>query len=152
MRDALFFVCMHAWCSLLTWPIMLAPRVLFCRNILPCNVSWLNHRWVKCSKSQNIPFLACPLTPYTCTCMHFVCSDSCVFCKAVNSTVMQWIDLATCWSLVDTVHVLQTQGTRDYDPFQMAIREGVFDVIKRCFKRHGAVSISTPVFELKVRY
>ncbi len=42
------------------------------------------------------------------------------------------------------------QGTRDYDPFQMAIREGVFDVIKRCFKRHGAVSISTPVFELKV--
>jgi len=31
----------------------------------------------------------------------------------------------------------------------MAIREGVFDVIKRCFKRHGAVSISTPVFELK---
>ncbi|XP_064405227.1 histidine--tRNA ligase, cytoplasmic-like isoform X2 [Halichondria panicea] len=41
------------------------------------------------------------------------------------------------------------KGTRDYDPFQMAIREGVFDVIKRCFKRHGAVSISTPVFELK---
>ena len=42
------------------------------------------------------------------------------------------------------------QGTRDYDPFQMAIREGAFDVIKCCFKRHGAVSISTPVFELKV--
>ena len=41
------------------------------------------------------------------------------------------------------------KGTRDYDPFQMAIREGVFDVIKCCFKRHGAVSISTPVFELK---
>ena len=32
----------------------------------------------------------------------------------------------------------------------MAIREKVFDVIKGCFKRHGAVSISTPVFELKV--
>lgn len=42
------------------------------------------------------------------------------------------------------------QGTRDYDPFQMAIREDVFRVITRCFKRHGAVSISTPVFELKV--
>ena len=42
------------------------------------------------------------------------------------------------------------QGTRDYDPFQMAIREEVFTVITRCFKRHGAVSISTPVFELKV--
>ena len=43
------------------------------------------------------------------------------------------------------------QGTRDYDPFQMAIREDVFTVITRCFKRHGAVSISTPVFELKVK-
>ena len=32
----------------------------------------------------------------------------------------------------------------------MAIREDVFTVISRCFKRHGAVSISTPVFELKV--
>ncbi|CAI8050355.1 Histidine--tRNA ligase [Geodia barretti] len=31
----------------------------------------------------------------------------------------------------------------------MAIREGVFSVIISCFKRHGAVSISTPVFELK---
>lgn len=41
------------------------------------------------------------------------------------------------------------KGTRDYDPFQMAIREEVFTVITRCFKRHGAVSISTPVFELK---
>ena len=43
------------------------------------------------------------------------------------------------------------QGTRDYDPFQMAIREAVFTIITRCFKRHGAVSISTPVFELKVQ-
>ena len=41
------------------------------------------------------------------------------------------------------------QGTRDYDPFQMAIREKVFSVIKSCFKRHGAVTIDTPVFELK---
>eukprot|EP01116_Phalansterium_solitarium_P022042 TRINITY_DN7134_c0_g2_i1.p1 TRINITY_DN7134_c0_g2~~TRINITY_DN7134_c0_g2_i1.p1 ORF type:complete len:551 (+),score=178.28 TRINITY_DN7134_c0_g2_i1:50-1654(+) len=41
------------------------------------------------------------------------------------------------------------KGTRDYDPLQMAIREEVFTVIKRCFKRHGAVTIETPVFELK---
>lgn len=32
----------------------------------------------------------------------------------------------------------------------MSIREKVFGVIKGVFKRHGAVSISTPVFELKV--
>ena len=31
----------------------------------------------------------------------------------------------------------------------MAIREQVFDVIQSCFRRHGAVTIDTPVFELK---
>ncbi|KAI2539258.1 histidyl-tRNA synthetase 1 [Homo sapiens] len=47
--------------------------------------------------------------------------------------------------------VLKTpKGTRDYSPRQMAVREKVFDVIIRCFKRHGAEVIDTPVFELKV--
>uniref|UniRef100_F6ZY44 histidine--tRNA ligase n=1 Tax=Ciona intestinalis TaxID=7719 RepID=F6ZY44_CIOIN len=41
------------------------------------------------------------------------------------------------------------KGTRDYDPKQMAIRETVFDTVVRCFKRHGASTIDTPVFELK---
>uniref|UniRef100_A0AAA9S199 histidine--tRNA ligase n=1 Tax=Bos taurus TaxID=9913 RepID=A0AAA9S199_BOVIN len=40
-------------------------------------------------------------------------------------------------------------GTRDYSPRQMAVREKVFDVIISCFKRHGAEVIDTPVFELK---
>lgn len=42
------------------------------------------------------------------------------------------------------------QGTRDYNPKQMAIREKVFNTIISCFKRHGAETIDTPVFELKV--
>ncbi|XP_078682505.1 histidine--tRNA ligase, cytoplasmic-like isoform X3 [Branchiostoma floridae x Branchiostoma belcheri] len=41
------------------------------------------------------------------------------------------------------------KGTRDYNPRQMAIREGVFKTIINCFKRHGAETIDTPVFELK---
>ncbi|KFO19345.1 Histidyl-tRNA synthetase, cytoplasmic [Fukomys damarensis] len=46
--------------------------------------------------------------------------------------------------------VLKTpKGTRDYNPWQMAVREKVFDVIIHCFKRHGAEVIDTPVFELK---
>lgn len=46
--------------------------------------------------------------------------------------------------------VLKTpKGTRDYNPKQMAIREKVFSTIIRCFKRHGAETIDTPVFELK---
>uniref|UniRef100_K7F903 histidine--tRNA ligase n=1 Tax=Pelodiscus sinensis TaxID=13735 RepID=K7F903_PELSI len=44
---------------------------------------------------------------------------------------------------------LGSQGTRDYNPKQMAIREKVFDIIISCFKRHGAEVIDTPVFELK---
>ncbi|XP_043559010.1 histidine--tRNA ligase isoform X1 [Chiloscyllium plagiosum] len=46
--------------------------------------------------------------------------------------------------------VLKTpKGTRDYNPKQMAIREKVFGTIINCFKRHGAETIDTPVFELK---
>ena len=42
------------------------------------------------------------------------------------------------------------QGTRDFTPEKMAIREKVFSAIITCFKRHGAETIDTPVFELKV--
>ncbi|VDO87033.1 unnamed protein product [Schistosoma curassoni] len=41
------------------------------------------------------------------------------------------------------------KGTKDRDPLQMTILEGVFSTIIRCFKRHDAVTIDTPVFELK---
>lgn len=40
-------------------------------------------------------------------------------------------------------------GTRDFPPEQMRIREQVFSAIRRVFKRHGGVEIDTPVFELK---
>ncbi|CAH8849105.1 unnamed protein product [Trichobilharzia szidati] len=41
------------------------------------------------------------------------------------------------------------KGTRDRDPVQMTVLEGVFNTIIQCFKRHDAVTIETPVFELK---
>ncbi len=41
------------------------------------------------------------------------------------------------------------KGARDYLPEQMRIREQAFTVIRKVFKRHGAVEIDTPVFELK---
>jgi len=48
--------------------------------------------------------------------------------------------------------ILKTpKGTRDYNPEQMALRLGVLEKIISVFKRHGAESIDTPVFELKVR-
>ena len=46
--------------------------------------------------------------------------------------------------------VLKTpKGTRDHNPTQMAIREKVFNTIISSFKKHGAVTIETPLFELK---
>ncbi|XP_037087115.1 histidine--tRNA ligase, cytoplasmic-like isoform X2 [Pollicipes pollicipes] len=46
--------------------------------------------------------------------------------------------------------ILKTaKGTRDFQPAQMAIRERVFNTIVQTFKRHGAETIDTPVFELK---
>ncbi|KAM4678515.1 histidine--tRNA ligase, cytoplasmic-like isoform 2-T2 [Discoglossus pictus] len=46
--------------------------------------------------------------------------------------------------------VLKTpKGTHDVHPKQMAVREKVYNTIVNCFKRHGAESIDTPVFEMK---
>ncbi|KAK0078460.1 hypothetical protein PV326_009334 [Microctonus aethiopoides] len=46
--------------------------------------------------------------------------------------------------------ILKTpKGTRDYSPEQMALRLGVLDKIVNVFKRHGAETIDTPIFELK---
>lgn len=44
------------------------------------------------------------------------------------------------------------KGTRDFAPEQMAIRNAVLDKIISVFKKHGAETIDTPVFELKVSY
>ncbi|KAK9875781.1 hypothetical protein WA026_009573 [Henosepilachna vigintioctopunctata] len=41
------------------------------------------------------------------------------------------------------------KGTRDFSPQQMAIRSSVMNKIMSVFKKHGAETIDTPVFELK---
>ena len=41
------------------------------------------------------------------------------------------------------------KGTRDFLPEQMALRERAFATIVAVFKRHGAVALDTPVFELR---
>lgn len=41
------------------------------------------------------------------------------------------------------------KGTKDFGPQEMALREAIFSKITAVFKRHGAVTIETPVFELK---
>ncbi|KAG9073986.1 Cytoplasmic and mitochondrial histidine tRNA synthetase, partial [Ceratobasidium sp. 370] len=46
--------------------------------------------------------------------------------------------------------VLKTpNGTRDWAPVEMAVREHIFSTLTRVFKTHGGVTIDTPVFELK---
>ncbi|MBW0472471.1 hypothetical protein O181_012186 [Austropuccinia psidii MF-1] len=41
------------------------------------------------------------------------------------------------------------KGTKDHHPREMLIREKIFATITKIFKLHGAVTIDTPVFELK---
>jgi histidyl-tRNA synthetase len=49
-----------------------------------------------------------------------------------------------------TISLLKTpKGTRDYLPTEMTLRHDMFHTISHIFKKHGAVTIDTPVFELK---
>ncbi|MCJ1478496.1 Cytoplasmic and mitochondrial histidine tRNA synthetase [Lambiella insularis] len=41
------------------------------------------------------------------------------------------------------------KGTKDWEGKDMVIRDRIFSTITQVFKRHGAVTIDTPVFELK---
>lgn len=41
------------------------------------------------------------------------------------------------------------QGTRDFAKEQVAVREKAFSIIANVFKRHGAMALDTPVFELR---
>ncbi|EGS19154.1 histidyl-tRNA synthetase-like protein [Thermochaetoides thermophila DSM 1495] len=44
------------------------------------------------------------------------------------------------------------KGTRDWSGEDMVLREKIFKTITDVFKRHGGVTIDTPVFELKGKY
>lgn len=74
--------------------------------------------------------------------MHFINLEM------VNISYWNWLK-SPQKRITAVLHAFFLQGTRDYSPKQMAIREGVFKVIVDCFKRHGAETIDTPVFELK---
>jgi histidyl-tRNA synthetase len=41
------------------------------------------------------------------------------------------------------------KGTRDWSGPDMVLREKIFKTITDVFKRHGGITIDTPVFELK---
>ncbi|TIB32037.1 hypothetical protein E3P86_03220 [Wallemia ichthyophaga] len=41
------------------------------------------------------------------------------------------------------------KGTKDWSPLEMSVREHIFSTITQVFKKHGGVTIDTPVFELK---
>lgn len=41
------------------------------------------------------------------------------------------------------------KGTKDWSDSDMVIREGIFNTLSNIFKRHGGVTIDTPVFELR---
>ncbi|KAJ2488826.1 Cytoplasmic and mitochondrial histidine tRNA synthetase [Coemansia sp. RSA 2050] len=48
-----------------------------------------------------------------------------------------------------TLVLKEPKGTKDYSPKEMAVRTEIFRTIVNVFEKHGAVTIDTPVFELK---
>ncbi|KAK0177430.1 hypothetical protein PV328_001484 [Microctonus aethiopoides] len=85
----------------------------------------------------------------TCKCLY----SSTVAVQQINEEVAKLLELkAQLGDGGDTQQkfILKTpKGTRDYSPEQMALRLGVLDKIVNVFKRHGAETIDTPIFELK---
>ncbi|KAK0180828.1 hypothetical protein PV327_003168 [Microctonus hyperodae] len=85
----------------------------------------------------------------TCKCLY----SSTVTVQQINEEVAKLLELKA--QLGDggdaqQKFILKTpKGTRDYSPEQMALRLGVLDKIINVFKRHGAETIDTPIFELK---
>ncbi|RVW82931.1 Histidine--tRNA ligase, cytoplasmic [Vitis vinifera] len=58
--------------------------------------------------------------------------------------VLSWKGLGIFFFNLDWSH-----GTRDFAKEQMAVREKAFSIIGDVFKRHGAMALDTPVFELR---
>lgn len=59
------------------------------------------------------------------------------FCRPFSSDMAPRFELKT------------PKGTKDWDGKDMVIRDKIFSTITEVFKRHGGVTIDTPVFELK---
>lgn len=47
------------------------------------------------------------------------------------------------------IAVKTPKGTRDWDPVSMDVRQRIFKTITKVFEAHGAITIDTPVFELR---
>ena len=88
----------------------------------------------------------------SCVHRHFM-NSIIVVCLIVYRLVRVWVQSGVRWVLFMSWRVacvwLVDQGTRDYMPEQMEVRQRCFQTIRGVFKRHGAVEIDTPVFELK---
>jgi histidyl-tRNA synthetase len=41
------------------------------------------------------------------------------------------------------------KGTKDHGPAATLLRQGIFDTLSSIFKKHGGMTIDTPVFELR---
>lgn len=68
---------------------------------------------------------------------------------ALQSLSTQLSELSVSKKNKGKITLKTPKGTRDWEPLAMALRKHVFATIERVFTTHGAVTIDTPVFELK---
>ncbi|KAI8148010.1 hypothetical protein BJV82DRAFT_314251 [Fennellomyces sp. T-0311] len=69
-------------------------------------------------------------------------------CVATQPFVINTMDKRHYSQDAKSIVLKTAKGTKDYNDKEMAIRARVFDTITEIFKKHGAVTIDTPVFEL----
>lgn len=94
------------------------------------------------------------------TVFHNTFYNICLFCNfQIQEEVSKLLELKAKLTEVDgvadgpTKFTLKTpKGTRDYGPQQAALRSSVLNKIVDVFNKHGAETIDTPVFELKVKF
>lgn len=67
----------------------------------------------------------------------------------MSNTAKEASEVAVQATAAASYELKTPKGTKDFGPYEMAIREKVFSTITSIFKRHGAVTIETPVFELR---
>ena len=68
---------------------------------------------------------------------------------ALQSLSTQLSELSVSKKNKGKITLKTPKGTRDWEPLSMSLRKHVFSTIERVFSTHGAVTIDTPVFELK---
>ncbi|KAK4173583.1 putative mitochondrial histidyl-tRNA synthetase precursor [Triangularia setosa] len=103
--------------------------------------------WILAIRSVRPPRRLAPTLIFRATCLSVPASRRCFHISARPQDLNPAIeDMAP---KAPKFEIKTPKGTRDWSGSDMVLREKIFNTITNVFKRHGGVTIDTPVFELK---